>query len=273
MSDKAIHLLSSSEQLTLGKILLELDGYTYSQQIGMLSNKSLEGLNYPVLDSMNEILEFGNARDLLNAKFAAILEKSDKTKYDEVYPMHIKLLKELWQDEISKERKSEIISTLGNPKYVQDVHPYGKIPNVSTFKIESLADYQPILKLFAGIRKREGAPVFSKEPNKNTHYNRYLKHQFLLLHKYRNVPRKFWKLADKLLHSSIAFRLVLLFKIFPHWYKSMPYKSVISLLKNYNKLDVKNFRYKRLMIPKANGKLRSLGVPGATWRMYQPLRD
>jgi hypothetical protein len=179
------------------------------------NEKDLNGLIYPVLDSLNEIIEFGNTRDLLNAKFSAILDGNDDLRYKEVYPEHIKHLKELWKEDLPKERRSELIRILGNPKYVQDVHPYGKIPNVSKFKIEKLADQHPILRMF-DILKREEKPLISKEPGSNAKFNRYLKHQFTLLHKYRDNPRKFWKLADILLHNSISFRLVLLFKIFPH---------------------------------------------------------
>jgi hypothetical protein len=52
----------------------------------------------------------------------------------------------LWYDDLSKEDKSKVIRALR--KYVKDVYPFTKIPNVSMFKITKLAPFHPILQSF-----------------------------------------------------------------------------------------------------------------------------
>jgi retron-type reverse transcriptase len=223
---------------------------------------------YPSLDTISELLSHGDIRDLVSKSVQYELNMDDKLKYVEVQSNHVKLLKELWSEKLSKERKSQLIQELGNPIYNPDIKPYSNIPNVSEFKIDELQEWHPILKAFQ-IEKREGSPLFTKEPGRNLRANRYIKYQFLLLHKYRHNPKLFWKIADKLLHKSIAFRLSLLIKIKPKWYKNMELKKVYKLLSAYTQINFNSFEYKRLMIPKPNGKMRSLGVPTVEWRMYQ----
>jgi hypothetical protein len=64
-----------------------------------------------------------------------------------------------------------------------------------------------------------GNPEMERKPGRNGRFNRYLEFKFMLLHEYRDNPIKFWREAQILLHHSISFRISILFKIFPLWYK------------------------------------------------------
>lgn len=84
---------------------------------------------------------------------------------------------------------------------------------------------------------------------------------FKQLNNNRNNARQFWNIARLLLFNSVSFRISCLLKLYPTWYKTESLWFIKKLLKKYNNLDFSAFSFKKMIIPKANGKLRSLGVP------------
>lgn len=99
--------------------------------------------------------------------------------------------------------------------------------------------------------------------------NNYLEKMFRQLNNNRNNAQKFWNIARILLFNSISFRISCLIKIYPTWYKSESLSFIKQLIKKYNNLDFSAFNFKKLIIPKSDGSLRSLGVPKPAWRLYQ----
>jgi hypothetical protein len=67
-----------------------------------------------------------------------------------------------------------------------------------------------------------------------------------------------------LIKRSYSFRLMALRQVYPDWWRSSPFKGILSLLRQVKELALTNAHlidFKRVYIPKANGKLRPLGVP------------
>lgn len=145
--------------------------------------------------------------------------------------------------------------------------PYTPLPNIKTFEVKKLHSFHPVLELL-GIKLRVDKAEFSTIKGSNTKINKYLKYMFKLLNKKRLSSREFWCLGSILL-KSLSFKLSLLTKIYPCWYKSHSMKDILAIIGNYNGLDLDNYTYKKVMIQKSNGKWRPLGVPTSSWRMYQ----
>lgn len=49
----------------------------------------------------------------------------------------------------------------------------------------------------------------------------------------------------------------------------MSFDRIKRIIRKYNNLNLDKYNYKKVIIPKANGKLRSLGVSTPEWRIYQ----
>lgn len=107
------------------------------------------------------------------------------------------------------------------------------------------------------------------ESYKNWRMNKYLRFMFMKLIMNRHNPRIFWKLASLLIYKSISFRLSCIIKVYPNWYKKEGFKFIKRLITNYNNLNMNKFNFRRVLIPKANGNIRSLGVPKPAWRVMQ----
>lgn len=148
------------------------------------------------------------------------------------------------------------------------INPIPKLPNISKFKVISLGKYHPILKYF-NIFKRMKAAQFQKEKHKNGKMNRYINR----MEKYLNNSvgeTKFWAIGLLLLSRSTSFRMAQIRQTFPEWYKNQPLEEVISLICEYNQLNLDLFDFKRINIPKpGTDQMRPLGLPKPAWRILQ----
>lgn len=110
-------------------------------------------------------------------------------------------------------------------------------------------------------------PEFEYEIGGNGAMNKYLVYMFKVLNKNRANGRIYWNIGLLLLGSSVSFRISCLKRIMPKWYKTAQWKRIQRMFKKYSKLDIKNYIYKQVMIPKTDGSLRPLGVPSPEWRL------
>lgn len=90
---------------------------------------------------------------------------------------------------------------------------------------------------------------------------------FKVLNAHRCDGRIYWNIGLLMLSSSVSFRMSCLKRIEPRWYKSLPWSKVKHMLKKYSNLEIRNYIYKQVMIPKTDGSLRPLGVPAPEWRL------
>lgn len=182
---------------------------------------------------------------------------------------HVKLLREFWLAlKENNSNKMWVLKAQLSAFHTKELLPYVVMPNVSFFRIAKLAKLHPILKL-GGILKRMSGMVHIAKWHTNRNINKYNRYMFKQLNKNNNNSRIFWNLANLLLHNSTSFKLSCIRKVFPTWYKDLSLNSMYRILKDLNNLNFKKFLYKRKNIPKANGKIRSLGVPTPAWRIHQ----
>lgn len=182
-----------------------------------------------------------------------------KNNPEEVRKNHIEELRKLYKclEENNSQGKWESIQRI-KTNYLNPINPIPRLPNIKDMKI-ILAKHHPILKIF-GILKRMSPAKFKFILHRNHKAIKYLDYMNKKLNE-TSGSQNFW-FYEKILHTkSASFKASQFRRTFRLWYKFMSLKDVDKILKVLTKLNLDYYNFRRVNIPKPDGKLRPLGVP------------
>lgn len=218
-----------------------------------------------ILNFMKDFLKKGRNLNEENLSYTPKLGKEDlKINQD-----HIQALKELEKARTSGDIQSQYrLIDLISTHYMPIVKSFTRIPNIIGFEIK-LSRFHPILKLFGILLRMEKADLDFLLLDKKDRMNRYNDYMFKKLHETRKNPKAFWFYASFLMTRSTLYLVSIIRRVYPTWYKSITLKFVQNLIKDYQNLNLDNFKFNRINIPKPDGSLRPLGIPEPVWRLYQ----
>jgi len=151
------------------------------------------------------------------------------------------------------------------------IQPYKLLPDVKEFKIQ-VQGPDPIFKKH-GLKKNL-QPQLSFKRYTNKKMNRFVLWQVTRLNNCMDNPRKFWRIAESLIRSSLSFGLLSLHQIVPLWHRKHPLWYIKAVYREFDKIRrTKGYiriDYKRVYIDKipASKGRRPLGVPTLPWRLY-----
>jgi hypothetical protein len=148
--------------------------------------------------------------------------------------------------------------------------PFHFIPNCSRFSTK-LVPYDWLHGLFGRLVRGKGSQVELRNWGSKG-ANRYLYSEFLHL---ASLCRKgdmkgYWKVCWRLMNSH-AYQVSAFNYVHHGWQRTFGIKEVNSTLSEVKELcrsRSTQIKFSRRYIPKANGKLRPLGVPTGSWRVY-----
>lgn len=158
------------------------------------------------------------------------------------------------------------------------------LPNVDVFRVLD-AETDQILSHIGILRNLISRYLYKEDRNGKA--NDYIRKNLDYLHRLAKAKdeKRFEKHSRLLETKSKALMSVALFKTEPHWYKSYPAFVVINWIKEYWDIiegfvkgmplqdqSLFSLTYRRVFIPKPDGTMRPLSVPGVPWRMTLVLK-